>query len=254
MNRHQKSWAQLSLKSFFSSSVHMLYPHVWGHLLESGLTVRQSGLLHCVAEGSGHIRSIRLHRQLVASERLQRLKKNLLGGAVAHKHGCLECTVSARWSESCSSGPGMDILGFGVWPCVVGDQRSVGRSGGAAAHRVVDDAHVAEARLLPLEPDGGGAVGHGLDATGGQWRWHGQLRCWRHTHASLITPLHYLTQEEMFVFVVEYWWILRLTWAFSVLPFQSATAPSTCLLKAQTFTSYWRFGTENKAKELKVIH
>lgn len=57
---------------------------------------------------------------------------------------------------------------------MVGDQRSVGRPSWAAAHRVVDDTHVAEARLLPAEPDGGGAVGHGLDAAGGQRRGHGQ--------------------------------------------------------------------------------
>lgn len=226
----------------------MLYLHIWSQLSKLWLTVRQCGLLHRVTEGSSYIRSIRLHRQLVASERLQRPEEDLLGRAVAHKHGCLECTVTVRRSETRSSGLVTDALSFGVWPGVVGDQRSVGRSSGAAAHRVVDDAHVAEARLLPAEPDGGGAVDHGLDAAGGQRRGHGQRRRWRHMHAFLITAMHYLTQEAMFVFVVEYWCILRLTWAFSVLPFQSATAPSTCLLKAQTFTSYWRLGTENNSK------
>lgn len=42
--------------------------------------------------------------------------------------------------------------------------------------------------------------------------------------------------------------VLRLTWAFSVLPFQTATAPSTCLLNAQTFTSYWRLGAETQTQ------
>lgn len=48
-------------------------------------------------------------------------------------------------------------------PGVVRDQRGVGGSGRAAAHRVVDDAHRAEARFLPAEPDRRGAVGCGLN-------------------------------------------------------------------------------------------
>lgn len=64
---------------------------------------------------------------------------------------------------------------------MIGDQRGVGGSCWAAAHRVVDDAHVAEARFLPPQPDGGGAVGHRLDAAGGQRRGaHGGRRCWTH--------------------------------------------------------------------------
>lgn len=61
---------------------------------------------------------------------------------------------------------------------MVRDQRGVGGSRRAAAHRIVDDAHVAEARFLPAQPYGGGAVGHCLDAARGQRRGtHGQRRC-----------------------------------------------------------------------------
>lgn len=51
----------------------------WG--LGGGLTVRQGGLLHRVTEGSGHIHSVGLHRQLVAGERLQRPEEDLLSRA-----------------------------------------------------------------------------------------------------------------------------------------------------------------------------
>lgn len=62
---------------------------------------------------------------------------------------------------------------------MIRDQRGVGGSRRAAAHRVVDDAHVAEARFFPAQPDGGGAVGHRLDAARGQRRRpHGGRRCW----------------------------------------------------------------------------
>lgn len=53
---------------------------------------------------------------------------------------------------------------------MVGHQGGVGRARRAAAHRVVDDPYVAEPRFLPAQPDGGGSVGHGLDAAWGQWR------------------------------------------------------------------------------------
>lgn len=39
---------------------------------------------------------------------------------------------------------------------------------------------------------------------------------------------------------------LRLSWALSVLPFHTAAAPSFCLLKAQTLTSYCRSGAEKQ--------
>lgn len=65
-------------------------------LYGSRLTVGQSGLLHRVAEGSDHIHSIGLNRQLIASERLQRPEEDLLSGAATHKHGCPECTVTTR--------------------------------------------------------------------------------------------------------------------------------------------------------------
>ena len=63
----------------------------------------------------------------------------------------------------CCGGPGHP-------PCDVGDQRGVGGAGCAAAHRVVNDADAAEARLLPAQPDGRGAVGCGLYHAGRQGR------------------------------------------------------------------------------------
>lgn len=53
---------------------------------------------------------------------------------------------------------------------MVRDQRCIGGSCWAAAHCVVDDAYIAEARLLPAEPDGGGAVGRGMNVAGRPWR------------------------------------------------------------------------------------
>lgn len=61
---------------------------------------------------------------------------------------------------------------------MIGDQRSVGGSRWAAAHCVVDDPYVAEPWFLPAQPDGGGAVGHSLDAAWRQWRGaHGWRGC-----------------------------------------------------------------------------
>lgn len=56
-----------------------------GCLYGSRLTVGQGGLLHRVAEGSDHVRSIGLNRQLVASERLQRPEEDLLSGAATQQ-------------------------------------------------------------------------------------------------------------------------------------------------------------------------
>lgn len=75
---------------------------------------------------------------------------------------------------------------------MVGDQRGVGGSCRAAAHRVVDDAYVAEPRLLPAQPDGGGGVGRGLDAARGQRRRaHGQRRCFETNRHVIVIVLMY---------------------------------------------------------------
>lgn len=55
-------------------------------------------------------------------------------------------------------------------PGAIGDQGGIGGSCWAAADCVVDNAHVAEPWFLPVQPDGGGAVGCGLDDARGQWR------------------------------------------------------------------------------------
>lgn len=65
-------------------------------------------------------------------------------------------------SHTCGEGAGPG------GPGVVGDERGIAQAGRAAAHRVADDAHRAEARFLPPQPDGGGAVGRGLHTTGGE--------------------------------------------------------------------------------------
>lgn len=66
---------------------------------------------------------------------------------------------------------------------MVCDHRCVGGSGRAAAHRIVDDAYVAKPRFLPAEPDGGGAIGRGMDAARGPWRGvRGNRCCHTNTH------------------------------------------------------------------------
>lgn len=83
---------------------------------------------------------------------------------------------------------------------MVGDQGGVGGSRRAAAHRVVNDAHAAEARFLPAQPDGGGAVGHGLDAAWGQRRgaWEGGGCSYNNTENCSFNPVRYHLPSALF--------------------------------------------------------
>lgn len=55
-----------------------------------------------------------------------------------------------------------------ISPGVVGDERGVAVASRTAAYRVVNDAHAAERRFLPLQPDGRGAVSTSFNNARGQ--------------------------------------------------------------------------------------
>lgn len=128
---------------------------------------------------------------------------------------------------------------------MVGDQRSVGGSCWAAANCVADDAHVAEPGFLPTQPNGGGAVGDGLDSAWGQRRGaHGQWQCCVDVNVQNSELFHQCSCHIFFKNANTHNESLPAPCGFSVLPFHTAADPSVCLLKAQTLTSYCWSGTK----------